>query len=186
MYIITYICILRGPAKGARSSSSRCRGAGSSTPSSPAEEVSLASWSSLLIISNNISIIIIRISSSSSSRRSSIIAIIIITILILIVTIVVVLAAVHPLRLRDTADVRKIHIMICVIWYWCVCVWKNKHLRRREPLRRAAFGAPNQREDRSFRCWISRQRLEQKECYFHRHRYDIRDILLPARSGKGG
>ena len=50
---------------------------------------------------------------------------------------------------------------------------KKTFLRRRKPLGRAAFGAPNQGEDRSFCCWITGQGFAQKECLFHRHRLQL-------------
>ena len=43
---------------------------------------------------------------------------------------------------------------------------KKTLLRRRRPLGRAAWKTPNRGEDRSFSCWIAKQRLEQKECFF--------------------
>ena len=50
---------------------------------------------------------------------------------------------------------------------------KKTLLWRREPSGERALKAPNLEEDRSFCCWIAGQRLAQKECFFHRHRYHI-------------
>ena len=52
---------------------------------------------------------------------------------------------------------------------------RGKTLRRRQPLGRATFGAPNQWQDRSFCCCIAGQGPTQKKCLFHRDRYPTRD-----------
>ena len=59
-----------------------------------------------------------------------------------------------------------------------LCLWTKTLLGRRRPLGRWPLRAPDQGLESTFCCRVAGQGLAQKECLFHRHRYDANADFL--------